>query len=566
MPPQPQPLSRWPHNFDDKYVFKRLDILYSPTDQQLLHDLAQEVYDIVALDALNNGRVLVNVFRSSASRDKMLIEWRKRLPRLPAATLAHVTDHTLLCGALYKYLNCIQDELQTEFDRRQNPLAEQTGGEKTAAQPVQRGVSKSVQHSIEVSEQQVEEQLEGELAHQLAQQSSPQPEQPPAEQQPQQPARSAQRNPDRQNKFDYGRPYIVPNGDVQIIRADHPDMPLAMRVSDFLTDKVNPQDTCPDGDWINIANIQFELFKQNLTREGYLRDRETIWLSHLSLDQIDPANVANPQIGEVRMAALNFASTIVRTIREYWPRLRNPSPDPFRGDRRSPLPRPNMTIIIRTGVIKGGALTPKQPALARPTEKMGSNAIAHNRRSEQVARYAAERHAKTKRKRAEAEAEAGAGAGAGANTEAETGAENEAATNAPVTRKRRITRTRKTAVTSATGTDSARESDDDIDSAGPEFSDTNYTPAPTRAPVPLPTLALAPAPVPAAVPVPVSAPAGEQLLGDVGDPMLGVLDTEMFNEEGLVGDSGGALQAFFEGNHWVGDPMDGVERSNEGTR
>jgi hypothetical protein len=147
-------------------------------------------------------------------------------------------------------------------------------------------------------------------------------------------------------KFDYSRPYIVPNGDIQIIRADHPDMLIAIRVGDFLTDRENPQDICHDGDWVNIANIKFERFKENLTQEAYLADGETIY-------------IADPQGGEVRLTSLNFASTILRTIREHWPKFRNPSPDPLgQGNRRSPLLRPNMTIIIRDGNAKGKASFP----------------------------------------------------------------------------------------------------------------------------------------------------------------------------------------------------------------
>lgn len=319
---QPQPLKNWPHSYDDRYVYRRLGIEDRPDDRQVLHDLAQEVFDIVAVEALNDGRAINNIFRSSYSRTKIQFEWRKRLPRLPAAVRNHVTDVVILTGALYKYVNCIQDELKKEFERQLN----EASAAKAAAAALAAG----------------------------GQASGPSTAQQPA--QAQQPSeRSVQKQPEQLKKFDYCRPYIVPNGDVQIIRADHPDMPIAIRVGDFLTDRGNPQDICPDGDWINIANIKFEVFRENLIQEGYLVDGDTIWLHHLSLDQIDPAFIANPQAGEVRLASFNLASTLLRTIREHWPKLRNPSPDPFRGNRRSPLPRPNMTIIIRTGNTKGKA-------------------------------------------------------------------------------------------------------------------------------------------------------------------------------------------------------------------
>lgn len=323
---QPPPLKNWPHTYDQRYIYKRFGIENYPNDHQVVHDLAQEVFDIVAVESLNDGRALKNLFRSSYSRTKIQFEWRKRIPRLPAAVSAHVTDVELLTGALYKYLNCIQDELQKEFEKQLN---EAQAAEAAAAAGEGSAGGKTTG---------------GKVAGGKA--AGPSTAQQPSE-------RSVEKQPEQRKKFDYGRPFIVPNGDIQIIRADHPDMPIAIRVSDFLNDRENPQDICPDGDWINIANIKFEVFKENLTQEGYLRDGDTIWLHHLSLDQLDPALIANPQPGEVRLASFNLASTLLRTIREHWPKLRNPSPDPFRGNRRSPLPRPNMTVIIRSGNIRG---------------------------------------------------------------------------------------------------------------------------------------------------------------------------------------------------------------------
>jgi hypothetical protein len=334
---QPKRIKNWPHNYDYRYCYDRLAISGRPEDQQVVLGLAQEVYDIAATDAYSNGRALINLFRSSYSRDKIGFEWRKRIPMLPEIIRNHITDTDLLVGSLYKYIACIQDDLQADFERRQNePREEPTEGQETTQQPAQQQPEGSVQRP--------------------ARGPSRRPAQQPAQQQSEE---SALKRPEQQMKFDYSRPYIVPNGDIQIIRADHPDMPIAIRVSDFLTDRENPQDICHDGDWVNIANIKFERFKENLIQEAYLADGETIWLDHYSLDQIDHRYIADPQGGEVRLTSLNFASTILRTIREHWPKFRNPSPDPLgQGNRRSPLPRPNMTIIIRDGNAKGKASFP----------------------------------------------------------------------------------------------------------------------------------------------------------------------------------------------------------------
>ncbi|CAG7945998.1 unnamed protein product [Penicillium nalgiovense] len=402
---QPKPIKSWPHNYDYRYCYDRLGISGRPQDQQVLLDLTQEVYDIAATEAFRGGRALINLFRSSYSRDKIDIEWRKRIPMLPATIRDHITDTSLLAGSLYKYTTCIQDDLQADFERRLNEqLGEPAERQETTQQPAQQPE---------------------ESAQQPAQKPAQKPAQQPAQQQSEE---SALKRPEQQTKFEYSRPYIVPNGDIQIIRADHPDMPIAVRVSDFLTDRENPQDICHDGDWVNIANIKFERFKENLIQEGYLADGDTIWLDHYSLDQIDHRYIADPQAGEVRLTSLNFTSTILRTIREHWPKLRNPSPEPFQGNRRSPLPRPNMTIIIRDGNAKAS----KQPAVNRPPARTIGRTLVYNRGGDKLTRYAANRLAKAKRKRAET---------AGAETEAET--------DAPPTQRRRLHVPHETVTTSS---------------------------------------------------------------------------------------------------------------------
>lgn len=291
----------WPQRYDQIYCYERLGISESTEDQQVVLGLIQEVYDIVAADAYANYRSLMNLFKSNYARNTIMSEIRNRIPRLPATVISYVADTEILVGMLYKYIICIRDDLEVDFERRRNEAP------------------------VEPTEEQSEE--------------------------------SALKRPEQPMKFDYSRPYIVPNGDIHIIRAEHPDMPIAIRVSDLLTNRENPQDISHDGDWVNIAYIEFERLKENLVQEAYLADGETIWLAHYSLDQIDRRNIANPQTGEVRLTSLNFTSTILRTIREHWPKLRNPSPEPFQGqgNRRSPLPRPNMTIIIRDGNVKGKA-------------------------------------------------------------------------------------------------------------------------------------------------------------------------------------------------------------------
>ncbi|KAJ5169375.1 uncharacterized protein N7500_002158 [Penicillium coprophilum] len=548
---QPLPLKNWPHTFDQGYVFKRLGIAGSPEDQRTVREVAQVVYNVVATEALRKGVIIGNIFRSSSSRTQILFEWRRRILRLPVAVRNHVTDISLLSGALYKYLTCIHDELQEDFERHQHEqatAAKKSSG-KAAKQP------------------------------QTTQPAGPQPAQAPSGSSIPNPARPP--DPDR---FEYHRPFIVPNGDIQIIRADQPEMPIAIRVSDLLKDRSNPKDICPDGDWINIANIQFDYFMQNLIKEGYMLNGDTVWLCHLSLDQIDRTLIDTPQPGESRLTSFNLASTLLRTIREHWPKLRNPSPEPFKNSRRSPLPRPNLTIIVRSGIPAGGALSAKQPALARPAEQLGGNAITPNRRMEQVARYAAQRHAKTKRKRTLAEAEAGAG---------DTGEETELDESGPAAQRRRgmpkiaagpaagpstgpPARTSAGPVRGTFSGSSARTS------AGPAVGTFSGRSARTFAgPVVGPVAGPVAGPVVGPVVGPVAGPSAAAAPGPSTDPNLTLapagqyppvrnddeaaflanLDPTMFNDEGLVGDDAAlrdALKAFLEQNEWGGDggPME----------
>ncbi|KAJ6189234.1 hypothetical protein N7519_004142 [Penicillium mononematosum] len=433
---QLKPLKDWPRNYDSGYCYDRLGISGRPEDQQVTLDLAQEIYDIAAAEACSSGRALIHLFMSSYSRDQIGSELRKRIPTLPAIIRNHITDTDLLVGSLYKYIACIQDDLQADFERRQNQLPEgPTERQETTQQPAQQRKESARQPAQEQSEE------------------------------------SALKRPEQQMEFDYSRPCIVPNGDIQIVRADRPDMPIAIRE--------NPQDISHDGDWVNIANIKFERFKENLIQEAYLA-------------------------GEIRLTSLNFASTILRTIREHWSKFRNPSPEPFQGqgNRRSPLPRPNMTIVIRDGNAKGGALVGEQPAVNRPSAKTGGRTLIYNRRAEQFTRYATTRLAKGKRKRAEARARA----------TAEAEAETEGQTDAPPAQRRRLQVPHETVTT------------------------------PSASPISDPALALA--------------GQGPQE-GDNGDAaFLRLLDPALFNEAGLVGNDSGNLQEFFEQNEWATDPME----------
>ncbi|KAJ5779288.1 hypothetical protein N7457_007008 [Penicillium paradoxum] len=340
--PNPRPPKIWPHAFDAAYVYKRLNVPQDPTHQQILRDLAQEVYDEVGDQAAAMGRTTDNLFKSSRSRDNIHLEWHKRLDRVPTAVTTHIRDKKALVSALYRLTTALGEDLEVAYEARGDTKQPSTRETPTS----QIRPSPSTQEQGNIQEQ---GQPRG-LAQRLQLEQGL-----------------------RQSAFDYNRPNVLPNVDIQIIRAERPDMPIAIRLSDLLRDKSDPLNVSSNGDWINISNIEFEFFKQNLVAEGYFNENETIWLSYLSLDQLDPQLLPRPHTGESRLTALNFTSTILRTIHGYWVNLKCPSPDPLGQRSDSPLVRPNMTIIIRSSNMSGGALN-LMSALARPEVAMGSNA------------------------------------------------------------------------------------------------------------------------------------------------------------------------------------------------
>ena len=119
--------------------------------------------------------------------------------------------------------------------------------------------------------------------------------------------------------FDYNSPYVVPNADLQIIRANAPHQPIPIRPSDLLPDKTNPIDVSLDGDWVNLGIIRMDTFKQNLRDESLYLEGETIWPSSFSLNSLDltPMITAFLRDDEKRLVGMNLASAILQTIHEF---------------------------------------------------------------------------------------------------------------------------------------------------------------------------------------------------------------------------------------------------------
>ncbi|KAJ6157909.1 hypothetical protein N7470_005501 [Penicillium chermesinum] len=134
--------------------------------------------------------------------------------------------------------------------------------------------------------------------------------------------------PSRSPSFDYTRGSIVPNADIQVVRAGRPNNAIAFRLSDFLLNQDDPHNISRSGDWLNSSNLSFAACRQQLTEEGFYHpEQDAFWWSPHPLHKIDITNRDQMTADETRLTAMNLASNIQRSIDRFYPGYRNPSPD-----------------------------------------------------------------------------------------------------------------------------------------------------------------------------------------------------------------------------------------------
>lgn len=145
--------------------------------------------------------------------------------------------------------------------------------------------------------------------------------------------------------FEYNRATVFPDIDIQIIRAERPQMPLIIQLSDLLKDR---NDGSPDGNWINGASIGVTEFIDQLWQANYIKSHdETLWWNPSPLQNLDLSGITDTLgDGETRLTTLNFTSSLRRLIDTYYPNIRRPASAVQRG--KCPLNRPSITIIIRS--------------------------------------------------------------------------------------------------------------------------------------------------------------------------------------------------------------------------
>lgn len=170
------------------------------------------------------------------------------------------------------------------------------------------------------------------------------------------PEEEREHSPDKTEEFDFNRPSVVPNADVDIIRADDPYRPLSIRLNDLLKDRTDPRCQSLDGDWCDISHLHIKVFQKRLMNEGLFRlGADHIWWHSSALKDIDLIKVHSPQGDESRLTDLSMITVIKRSIDAYY----NPGLGiiTMADEDRLGLPRPSFTVIIRNANTEGKIVT-----------------------------------------------------------------------------------------------------------------------------------------------------------------------------------------------------------------
>ena len=318
----------WSGRIPLNHIHILLGIDENPHAQAELMAVAKEVYEVVADEFDAAGSIVANMLRNFTMNQRVMEEFENRLDRIPSAVKASQPTQNYLQAALHRYI-CREAPKFREAWERKNPNHNKTKRELYLASMTPKFPKRRRSASPPKGSEAGDETPAG----------------PPA-----------------QTGFQYNRPYVFPNLDIQIIRADAPSQPLAIRLADFLLNQTNPMDISENGDWVDFGKANLGKLKQVLMDENYLFDKETIWMSPTPLDQLNPLTLNQAQAGEARLININLISVVQRLIQQNYPILRRPSPEPENSQRRrSPLARPNLTIIIRSGETTGKHL-PHSPS------------------------------------------------------------------------------------------------------------------------------------------------------------------------------------------------------------
>lgn len=155
--------------------------------------------------------------------------------------------------------------------------------------------------------------------------------------------------------FDYNKPSVYPNADLEVIRVENPRRPISIRLNDLLPDPNNPEHQSDDGDWIDISKLDLNVFEQHLEEEGLFKPGEDeIWCSPCALKDINISMINIPQSDESRLTNLTKFTAVKGAIERYYSGLGTMNSTTDSGVAE--LPRPSFTIIIRKADTDGELL------------------------------------------------------------------------------------------------------------------------------------------------------------------------------------------------------------------
>ncbi|KAJ5161326.1 hypothetical protein N7492_006718 [Penicillium capsulatum] len=161
--------------------------------------------------------------------------------------------------------------------------------------------------------------------------------------------------------FNWDRPSVVPDVDIQVVREDFRGNVMTLRLSDLLANRDDPVNRSANGDWVNAAAVDLGILINYLERGHCFLTGEQLWWSNYPLARRLAMDL-DIQAGEILNSQSNFASTVERSIALIYPGLRFPSLDPYEQGAWSPLTGLGFSIILRpANAIRPNPLGPHRP-------------------------------------------------------------------------------------------------------------------------------------------------------------------------------------------------------------
>ncbi|KAJ5983974.1 hypothetical protein N7481_006073 [Penicillium waksmanii] len=156
-------------------------------------------------------------------------------------------------------------------------------------------------------------------------------------------------HPKDQKSFDFTKATVLPNVDIQIIRANRPNKSVAYRLCDFIKDEWQPSARSADGGWVDGSRLQIERLKAALMDTKHIKSEdETLWWSPWPLHIIDVSKITMQaaEDEEILLTNANFFSSLQRYVEINFPHL-GPGNPSIQEEGYIEV-RPIITLIVRS--------------------------------------------------------------------------------------------------------------------------------------------------------------------------------------------------------------------------